>query len=109
MAESSTAVRNRRRKTPRGELLGWQRRRTGPGTVHSRGPEVLVALEGADHGRTGREQTGRGRPRPSVMDDSGNTREQPAMRRALDDQHLGVVVHAAQSSPPTGDHRADPG
>jgi hypothetical protein len=43
------------------------------------------------------------------MDDSGNTREQPAMRRALDDQHLGVVVHAAQSSPPTGDHRADRG
>src|SRR5207344_3614003 len=75
----------------------------------SRAPEVLVALKGADNGRTCREQAGRGRPRPSVMDDGGSTGEQPAMRRALDDQYVGVVAHAAQPSPPARDHGADAG
>ena len=64
---------DRRRKTRRGELVRRQRLRASAGAVHSRAPEVLVALERADNGRTCREQAGRGRPRPSVMDDGGNT------------------------------------
>ena len=48
------------------------------------------------------------RPRPAVMDDRGNPREQPPVRRALDDHGVGVSVQIGQATPAGDDHRACP-
>jgi len=42
------------------------------------------------------------------MDDRGNPREQPPVRRALDDHGVGVSVQIGQATPAGDDHRACP-